>query len=149
MFTTICVGYDGSEPSDNAVRMACDLATKYDSSVHVVHTPHPETVAFAMGAVAGYHVATTMPSAEETAKSAAVMLEKAVETAKAAGHTGEIKTHIGEGDAAKSLIEYASSVNSDLIVTGRRGLGNLSALVLGSTSQNVGHHANCAHLTVK
>lgn len=149
MFTTICVGYDGSEPSDNAVRMACDLATKYDSAVHVIHTPHPETVAFAMGAVAGYHVATTMPSAEETAKSAAVLLAKAVETAKAVGYAGEIKTHMGEGDAAQSLIEYADSVGSDLIVTGRRGLGNLSAIVLGSTSQSVGHLASCAHLTVK
>lgn len=148
MFKTICVGYDGSEPSDNAVRMACDLAEKYNSSVHIVHTPHPETVTFALGAVAGYHVATTMPSSEETAKAAAIMLEKATATAAEAGHAS-VTTHVGEGEAAQSLIDYAKEVDSDLIVTGRRGLGNLSALVLGSTSLNIGHLATCAHLTVK
>ena len=55
MFSKIVVGVDGSEISDNAVRMACDLAGKYDSALYLVHTPQPHTVAFAMGAVAGYH----------------------------------------------------------------------------------------------
>ena len=147
MFKTICVGYDGSEPSENAVRMACDLASKYHGSVHIVHTPHPETVAFAMGAVAGYHAAVTMPSPDETKKAADTLLDKARATAAAAGQN-DVKTHIGQGDAAKELTEYAKGVDSDLIVTGRRGLGNLTALVMGSTSQAVSHHATCAHLTV-
>lgn len=147
MFNIICVGYDGSEPAENAIRMACDLADKYNSSIHIVHTPHPETVAFAMGAVAGYHAAVTMPSAEETQKAADALLQKAMAAAAAAGQS-DVTTHVGQGDAAKELTEYATSVGSDLIVTGRRGLGNLTALVLGSTSQSVSHNASCAHLTV-
>ncbi|MEM9577491.1 MAG: universal stress protein [Pseudomonadota bacterium] len=147
MFNTICVGYDGSGPSENAVRMACDLADKYHGVVHIVHTPHPETVAFAMGAVAGYHAAVTMPDPKETQEAAETLLEKARATAAAAGQS-DVKTHIGQGDAAKELTEYAKEVKSDLIVTGRRGLGNLTALVMGSTSQAVSHHATCAHLTV-
>lgn len=148
MFETICVGYDGSEPSDRAVRIACDLAVKYQSDVHIVHTPHMETVPFAMGAVTGYHVATTMPSPDETAKSADTVIGRAVNTASASGCLN-ITTHIGSGDAAQALIDYAESVGADLIVTGRRGMGNLSALVLGSTSQSIGRLAECAHLTVK
>lgn len=148
MFETICVGYDGSEPSENAVRMACDLAGKYHSALHLVHTPHPETVAFAMGAVSGYHAAITMPSPKETAEAADRLLEKARATAAAAGKT-DVVTHIGTGDAAQALTSYAEKVGADLIVTGRRGLGNLKGLVLGSTSQDVGHRAACAHLTVK
>lgn len=147
MFKTICVGYDGSDPSENAVRVACDLAGKYDGALHIVHTPHPETVAFAMGAVAGYHAAVTMPSPDETRKAAESLLERAMEIAVTAGQN-EVTTYIGEGDAARALTEYAKTVGSDLIVTGRRGLGNLSALVMGSTSQSVSHHATCAHLTV-
>lgn len=148
MFKTICVGYDGSTPSDTAVQMACDLAGKYGSEVHIVHTPLPETVTFALGAVAGYHVATTVPSSEETKKAAMAMLERAAGVAKQSGGQN-VKTHMGEGDPAKVLIDYANEVGSDLIVTGRRGLGNLSALVLGSTSQTVARLADCAHLTVK
>lgn len=148
MFETICVGYDGSDPSENAVRVACDMARKYGSAVHIVHTPHPETVAFAMGAVPGYNVAIAMPAAEEVARSASVLKEKARATATAAG-VDTVVTYVGHGDAAYVLTEYAKSVGSDLIVTGRRGLGNLSALVLGSTSLDVGRRATCAHLTVK
>ena len=147
MFRTICVGYDGSDPSENAIRIACDLAEKYGARVHVVHTPYPETVAFALGAVPGYHVAAAIPSLEDTRKAGEDMLERARAAAAAAGQP-EIVTHLGEGDAARALIDYAASVDSDLIVTGRRGLGNLSALVLGSTSQAVAHKATCAHLTV-
>jgi nucleotide-binding universal stress UspA family protein len=148
MFKTICVGYDGSEPSENAVRAACDLAGRYQATLHIVHTPHPETVAFAMGAVAGYAVAASMPTPEETRKAAEDMIERAKATAAAAGQTN-VTTHIGSGDTATALTNYAKSVDADLIVTGRRGLGNLSALVLGSTSLDVGHKANCAHLTVR
>lgn len=148
MFETICVGYDGSDPSESAIRAACDLASKYGATLHIVHTPHPDTVAFAMGAVVGYHVATIIPSPEETAKAAAVMIEKAVAAAAEAGQDTVI-THVGAGDAALVLLEYATEHDADLIVTGRRGLGNLTGLVLGSTSQYISHHAACAHLTVK
>jgi nucleotide-binding universal stress UspA family protein len=147
MFRIITVGYDGSEPSENAVRIACDVAGKYGGSVHIVHTPHPEAVALAFGSVVGYHVTTAMPSAEETEKAATMLLEKARSTAAAAGQT-DVTTHVGHGDAAQVLTDYARNVGSDLIVTGRRGLGNLKALVLGSTSQSVSHLATCAHMTV-
>ena len=148
MFETICVGYDGSDPSENAVRAACDLAKKYDARVHIVHTPHPQTVAFAMGAVPGYNVAVTRPSPEEVAESASVLIERAQATAASVG-VENVETYVCHGDAAYVLTEYAKSVGCDLIVTGRRGLGNLSALFLGSTALDVGKRADCAHLTVK
>ena len=65
MFRKIVIGIDGSDAATRALRLACDLAQKYGSELHLVHTPQPQTVAFAMGAVAGYHAVTTMPSAEE------------------------------------------------------------------------------------
>lgn len=147
MFRKITVGFDGSEPSENAMRVACDLAAKYGSELHISHTPKPETVAFAMGAVAGYHVATTMPGADEVAAAAQKVLDKAREIARASGFDKTV-THVGDGEPAQALLDHANEVGSDLIVTGRRGLGNLSALVLGSTSQRVGHLSHCAHLTV-
>ncbi|MCV3270743.1 universal stress protein [Roseobacter sinensis] len=147
MFKKITVGFDGSEPSENALRMACDLAEKYGSEVHVSHTPKAETVAFALGAVAGYHVATTMPSADEVAEAAQKVIAQARAIASNAGVKQPI-AHVGDGEPAQALLDYAKEIGSDLIVTGRRGLGNLSGLVLGSTSQQVAHTARCAHLTV-
>lgn len=147
MFKKIVVGLDGSETSDNALRMACDLAQKYSSEIHVVHTPQPDTVAFAMGAVAGYHAVTSMPSAEEVSKAA----EKIVDSAKAiaAEHDQTVaSSHTERGEPAHKIVEFAESCGADLIVTGRRGLGSLGALIQGSTSQHVNHHAKCACLSV-
>ncbi len=65
MFKKIVIGFDGSDTAENAIRLACDLAGKFGSDLHLVHTPQADTVAFATGAIAGYHAVATMPSREE------------------------------------------------------------------------------------
>lgn len=147
MFKNIVVGVDGSETSDVALRLACDLAKKYTSEIHLVHTPQPHTVAFAMGAVAGYHTATTMPSAEEVRAAA----EKILNAGKAIGEELGLEitqTHMKRGDPAEEIVACAEECGADLIVTGRRGLGGIGSLVLGSTTQKVNHLAKCACLSV-
>jgi len=147
MFKKIVVGLDGSEMSDRALHLACDLAQKYESEIYLVHTPQPQTVAFAMGAVAGYHAVTTMPSVDEV-KAAA---DKIIATGKAIAeeHSRPIaQAHVQNGDPADNVVECAKSCGADLIVTGRRGLGTVSAFVQGSTTQRVNHLAECACLSV-
>ena len=68
MFSKIVVGIDGSEMAETALKLACELASKYESELHLVHTPQPKTVAFAMGAMTGYHAVTTMPSEDQVKK---------------------------------------------------------------------------------
>jgi len=147
MFKKIVVGVDGSTTSDNAVRIACDLAGKYDSDVYIVHTPQPQTVAFALGAVAGYHAATTMPSHDEVVKAANTIVDEAVNVAKDCG-CDVAETRSDQGDPAAQIIACAEDTGADLIVTGRRGLGSIGSLVQGSTTQRVNHLAKCATLSV-
>lgn len=147
MFKKIIVGLDGSETSLKALRIACDMAGKYGSELHLVHTPHPQTVAFAMGAVAGYHAATTMPHADEVKAASKKILDAGAQVAKDCGQA-DVQRHTGHGNAADEIVAYAEKTGADLIVTGRRGLGNLGALVQGSTTQQVNHKAECACLSV-
>ncbi len=58
-------------------------------------------------------------------------------------------TTIGAGDPASEVLTVLKNTSADLVVCGRRGLGNVSALVLGSTSAKIAHDADCAVLTVK
>ncbi|MEO0939153.1 MAG: universal stress protein [Pseudomonadota bacterium] len=147
MFGTIIVGIDGSDASHNALRLACDLAGKYGSKLHVVHTPQPQTVAFAMGAGAGHYAATVMPPPEDVEAAAAKVIADAEAVAKDCGK--ELAgTHAEAGDPAQKIIAYADAHGADLIVTGRRGLGSVGALLLGSTSQQINHNAQCATLSV-
>lgn len=147
MFETIVVGVDGSEASDKAVRIAADLAQKYGSDLHLVHSPQPETAIYASAAVAGFPTVAEMPTVEELDKAGQEVLKLAAGVAAEAG-MAETKPHLLRGDPADELIDCAAMVGADLIVTGRRGLGNLAGLVLGSTSQKISHHAKCAVLTV-
>jgi nucleotide-binding universal stress UspA family protein len=148
MFGTICVGFDGSAPSENAIKTACGLARTFGADVHIVHTPRVESVGYVMGGIGGFYETPPMPSEAELIEAAEVMLKKATEVAEVAGVDG-VTTHIGTGEPGEALVQAANDCGADLIVTGRRGLGNLRSLVLGSTSQTVSHLAECAHLTVK
>lgn len=147
MFESIVVGVDGSEASDKAIRIACDLATKYNTKLHLVHSPQPETAVYATAAVAGFPAVAEMPTQEELDQAGEEVMKMAVVTAAEAGQP-DVDTHMLRGDPADQLVECAERVGADLIVTGRRGLGNLAGIVLGSTSQRIAHHAKCAVLTV-
>ena len=147
MFGKIVVGLDGSKPSENALRMACNLASKYGSELHLVHTPQPKTVAFAMGAVTGYHTVTTMPSPEEVQTASNKIIQKATSIANGCGIT-VTQSFTDLGEPADQIVKRAKDCNADLIVTGRRGLGTVGSLLQGSTTQRVNHLAECASLSV-
>jgi nucleotide-binding universal stress UspA family protein len=147
MFKKIVVGLDGSETSEKALKIAADLASKYEAELHLVHTPQPSTVAFALGAVSGYHAATTMPSAIDVELAAEKILDLGTKIVESQDHT-VAQTRVGHGDPADNIVEYAKENGADLIVTGRRGLGAIGALVMGSTSLRISHNATCACLTV-
>lgn len=147
MFKNIVVGIDGSDSAEHALRVACDMAQKYDSKIHLIHSPQPKTVAFAMGAVPGYHAATTMPSPQEVEEAGNKILDAGKAVAKSC-NIDITQAHLKNGDPADHITDYAETCGADLIVTGRRGLGNVGALLQGSTSQAINHQAKCACLSV-
>lgn len=147
MFKKIVVGLDGSDHAENALRIACDIGQKYNSEIHLVYTAHPETVGIAVGAVAGFHAATTMPTTAEVKAAGEKVLAAGTAIAKECGQK-TTETHMERGNIADQILACADICGADLIVTGRRGLGAVGSLVLGSTSQRVAHMAKCACLSV-
>jgi len=138
MFNCIVVAIDGSEPSHRALKAACRMAKAFSSEVHLVHALENKVVE---AAVAG--VAWTTP--DDTGEN---VLANAVASAKEMGITPSSTTS-GEGDPFEEIMTIAQLYSADLIVTGRRGLGNISGLFAGSTSQQIAKHADCAFLSVK
>lgn len=147
MIKTIVVGFDGSEPSERALKMACEIADKYGAKVQISHTPKDETVAFAAEAISGFYVGPNVAHQEILREAAEKMAARAKALAEEAGQK-DVEVHIGHGDPVDDLVTRAETASADLIVTGRRGLGDLRGLFLGSTSHGVSRRASCACLTV-
>lgn len=147
MITSIVVGIDGSDAAERGLRMACCIATKFGAKIQIVHTPRDETVVYAAEAISGFYVGVNAAHQDVLREAAEKLVEKASGIAAEEG-IAAIEAHVGHGDPARDVLDRAEAASADLIVTGRRGLGDFSALVLGSTSHQISKHAKCACLTV-
>lgn len=147
MITSIVVGIDGSDPAKRALRMACGLAKKFQARLAITHTPRDETVAYAAEAISGFYVGPNTAQQEVLREAAEKLGEEARLIAVEEGIEA-VEVHIGHGDPARDVLDRAEAVGAELIITGRRGLGDLGSLVLGSTSHQISKHAKCACITV-
>ncbi len=140
MFEKILLAVDGSAHALRAAGLAGDLARAMNSvELRVV---------VAYDGIPAYLGEPNLESAiESRLKEAQEILEKAQETV---GKTpAEIHTELIEGSPAEAIIDVAKTRESNVIVMGSRGMGTLTGLVLGSTSQKVVSHAPCPVLIVK
>ncbi|MBY4892680.1 hypothetical protein A8B78_10225 [Jannaschia sp. EhC01] len=143
MFKSILVAIDGSEASQHALATACNLAKAFDSELHLVHSPQVETTAVAVG----YSVVDVPVTPAQIAEAGKTVMEEAVAMATKLGVTPTEET-IGSGEPADDILQSATLHDVDLIVMGRRGLGSVASLFLGSVSQKVSRSAVSSVLTV-
>lgn len=144
MFRQIIVGLDGSEKAKTALRIGCDLARVYSGTVTIVHVLKPEMDDLSEDEDRDGEA---RPSFEEIEEAGRRVLKAGLAIANDVD-CESVKTHMPYGDAATEILAHAEAIGADLIVTGRRGLGSLSSLVLGSTTQRINHEAKCACLSV-
>ena len=137
----IVVGHDGSECAQEALRWAAGLALRADLDLHVVRSwsltsaPRPRTWA------AGY-----VPPLSDFEQAVHDDLTKHV---RAAGLDPAVRVqcHAVHRAAAPTLIQAGEG--ADLLVVGARGRGGFRGLLLGSTSDQVVHHAPCPVTVVR
>lgn len=60
-----------------------------------------------------------------------------------------VHSRVIEGDPADTVCSYAETMNADLVVVGKRGGGNIGALLLGSVSEKVVHKCSRSVLVAK
>lgn len=150
MFNKILVAVDGSQHSMDAVEAACSIAGHYQAAVlllHVLEDAGTSRVPPELAQLARLeHIQATERDfmlgvgTEIVGRARSRAYELGVTSA-------EIEVAIGNPGATIATI--ASERHVDLIVMGRRGLGKVAELVIGSVSQRVMQLADCACLTVK
>lgn len=128
----IVVGVDGSPAARAALEFACKEAELHGGDVVVVHAwefPYVE-----IGAASAADAFDLIEPAAQ-----AVLDEAAAIASKYCGDRATVSKRLVHGGPAASLIDAGK--DADLIVVGSRGRGGFASLLLGSTSQQVVHHA--------
>ena len=80
------------------------------------------------------------------AQSAALLLERELAQADLSGLATPVEQRLAEGLPGGSLVE--ASATASMVVVGSRGHRSLTGLLLGSVSDQVAHHAQCAVVVV-
>jgi nucleotide-binding universal stress UspA family protein len=131
---------DGSEHALCAARLAGNLARSMQARIVRVVVVY-STIPSYLGSP---NMQTVM---DARLKEAHEILDAAL--AELGSFPGEVHIELIEGSPAEAIINVADTRKSDLIVMGSRGLGTLTGLLLGSTSQKVVSHAPCPVLIAR
>jgi nucleotide-binding universal stress UspA family protein len=175
MFSKILLATDGSNHANNALKIAIDLALKYDSELTIVHVlthDHPSEEMERMIEVEHLNqgftpthihddvnrIADTLAkrsllrSGDQEVRVITVIGEQILKAANNKARDAGLKnvrTEIHSGDYANAILHVAEKEQSDMIIMGRRGLSRLRGFVTGSVSHKVAQRASCSVLTVK
>ena len=148
MIRHVLVAVDGSEHAERALDLGCWLANSLDAKLSVMYVvrdaPRIPPGVDEYGRLEHLHV-TQLDVVRSVAEH---VLADAERRAKAA-HVVDVETVAATGRPAKEIVEYAEKAEADVIVLGRRGLGDVGGLLLGSVSHKVGHLAESMVMTVK
>jgi nucleotide-binding universal stress UspA family protein len=161
-FKKILVPYDGSKPSENAVKQAVELANNFSDRneiilLNVVQEVQLPPVMFESprfrSKITGDEI-TTAGLVKELCQqmkedSIKMLNEKRQQiSAKTRNDTG-VRTKVLIGYPSDKIIEYAKEENVDLIIIGNVGLSGASKFrALGSVSRNVSERASCPVIIV-
>jgi nucleotide-binding universal stress UspA family protein len=136
MSMKIVVGVDGSEPAKRALDWCATFAARLDAEVVAVHAIDLPVIVAPM--------TTYVPIQHFTEVNREELREIVTREwcAPLSNASIPFRVVLKEGDPGLVLIETARDEHADLVVTGRRGRGGFTELLLGSTSSALIHHLN-------
>jgi nucleotide-binding universal stress UspA family protein len=143
MFTSILVAIDGSDHAAKALAAAASVASMSGARLTIVTVPQPAVEPVLVG-----YTTVPVPISREELESQGLRLLDDAEKTLPEG-LAATASKVLFGDPAHAIVDEATAINADLIVLGRRGLGRLSGLLVGSTTTKVAQLAPCAVLTIK
>ena len=136
MFSKLLVPIDGSDNSFRALNHAIFLSKKIVAQTTALHAIILKEKEIALNAI-------ILKYQEESEN----ILNRSRDIGSKNGV--KVKTVLKKGDATSIIIDYSKKENYDTIIMGRRGMGKLRQLVLGSTSTKVLSHSDCTVVIVK
>lgn len=132
----VVAGVDGSQTAAAAARWAGALAARLDAPLHLVHSLPSEGIFYSEAAVL---IQSQM--VDQLKADGEKLLATVSELVRADNPNLEVKSFIGPGPAANSLLEAADEAR--VVVMGATGAGAIENFLLGSTVLRVTNNAPC------
>jgi len=140
MFKKILIANDGSAGAILALKVAVDLAKKYNAELHSISVEEGLP-----------HYAATIGEVDEFKKEANGYFRRvgneAIEIARK--ERIDLKTKVLAGHEVETIVNYAKEGEFDLLVIGFMGHSKIFGRIWGSTSQNLTKLAPCTVMVVK
>ena len=136
--TTVAVATDGSETATEAVRMAADVARRFDASLVLLSAFQDKG-----GADRSSDRSELQWDSNPLARIREILARAEEEVCRDGVDCSSL---IDEGDPADVLLRLAAECGADLLVIGNKGM---QRRVLGSVPNSVTHGAPCSVLVVK
>ncbi|MCE4601237.1 MAG: universal stress protein [Desulfurococcales archaeon] len=130
MYKKLLVGVDWSEASLKAVEKAVEMAKAMGSKLVLVTVVPPPTVF--LGEAMAPEVVDTTPLVEATRRKLSELADRYREE-----HKVEVLVEVIVGEPSESIVEYATEIEADLIVLGKRRLSGIERFILGSVTKKV------------
>lgn len=129
MFDVIVIPTDGSEHAEAAAERGFEIARAHGSTVHVLCVADT-------GMLGDLQLPGDDASADDAIREKAEsFVDRLADRAASAGL--DVETTVTEGAAKNQIVEYAGSVDADVVVIGTRGRGGVERLMLGSVAEHV------------
>jgi len=133
---------DFSDYSAAATKYACELATKFDAELHLLHTLETH-----LASTPGFGMGLALPTYLHESRLAAQKALAGVLDPKWSIQT--VIHAVAEGSPILEIIRYARTHEIDLIVLATHGRTGLSHVMMGSVAETVVRTASCPVLTVR
>jgi nucleotide-binding universal stress UspA family protein len=132
----------GTEATQHIIATAARLWPGHVATVLRVWQPAMNTIAASTAAITGTAVFDWAAMDRAIEQDAQQDAAQSAEYARSLGLDALGEAVLAEGQVWQTIIDEAKSYGAQAIVTGTRGRGDLEALILGSTSHALLHHAS-------
>ena len=137
MFKRILVAIDASDYSQLILPAAIEVASKFGSTVFVLHVAEHDH-----GRAVSYSLESPADATRVVGNGVKMIRDAGIEV-KGAVHD------VAVGHVSRDIVNTAAAVEADLIVMGSRGLSDVQGILLGSVTHRVMHLAQLPVLVVR
>jgi nucleotide-binding universal stress UspA family protein len=141
MISKILVPVDGSEASNRTIESIIAGKEQFTAPLTVLHVVNVDKLAYRM--IPDFQIDMIRESAR---KSGEALLREQVARFTAAGIVCEARLEIGS--PRETICRIANDEGVDLVILGRRGMGEIRDALFGAVSNYVLHHVRCPVLLI-